>query len=175
MIISATTEQHRLHKHHSGETIGNCEQLCRTTYYYFPGHSLVSTTAYLALPFVSSPLMPLYSSVCLSLTNHKPPFQISKATNNIHLFLSCRAFVSLKDSIVRYFVFWRPWLKYRQDEYLWRVIAIKCLGVIMRVIVRRGPGWRWRWRWRVKTRGWVYDCESVACESIRRSQYRRLP
>jgi len=32
-----------------------------------------------------------------------------------------------------------------------------------------------QWRWWVKTRGWVYDCESVACESIRRSQYRRLP
>ena len=105
MIISATTEQHRLHKHHSGETIGNCEQLCQTTYYYLPGHSLVSTAAYLALPFVLSSLMPLYSSVCLSSTNHKPLFQISKATNNIHLFLSCGAFVSPKDFIVRYFVF----------------------------------------------------------------------
>jgi len=34
---------------------------------------------------------------------------------------------------------------------------------------------KYQWRWRVKTRGWVYDCECVACESIRRSQYRRLP
>ena len=34
---------------------------------------------------------------------------------------------------------------------------------------------KYQWRWRVKTRGCVYDCESVACELIRRSQYRRIP
>jgi hypothetical protein len=33
----------------------------------------------------------------------------------------------------------------------------------------------WAGTSRYRSRGWVYDCESVACESIRRSRYRRLP
>ena len=33
---------------------------------------------------------------------------------------------------------------------------------------------KYQW-WRVKARGWVYDYESVACESIWRSQHRWLP
>jgi hypothetical protein len=103
IIISTITEQHRSYKYRSGNIIGNCEKLCvlfRTTYYYllttyiFHHHSTLPS-----LPYIVS----IYTTIFLGLSIfNTSQATVSNAANHIHLFLSCRAFVSPKDFTVWY-------------------------------------------------------------------------